>query len=193
MCAKTHSTSGVPSHSTVPWSSFQGGALVRGTCATTQTPRSALAQLYTSALFRDFTPVRRAAIITGRPSPAQDDLLVGTRGQMAPLSWPVQWGDTRCTRDPNGVQVKKSWQETGRDTYMLFPFNLLVGHLHCIQILKMQFHQPVNLKERYFRGMSEKGREYQGRRTAELLFISLSLPTKGEPLYRFSLWIRALL
>lgn len=92
-------------------------------------------------------------------------------------------------RDPNGVQVKMSWQETGRDTYMLFPFNLLVGHLHCIQIFKMQFHQPVNLKERCFTGVSEKGREYQGKRTAERLFISLSLYTKGEPLYQFSLWI----
>lgn len=92
-------------------------------------------------------------------------------------------------RDPNGMQVKKSWQETGRDTYVLFPFNLLVGHLHRIQILKMQFHQPINLKERCFTGVSEKGREYLGKRIVELLFISLWLHTKGEPLYHFSLWI----
>lgn len=52
VCAKTHSARVVPSHSTVPWSGFQGGALVKGTCATTQTPRSALARPYTSALIR---------------------------------------------------------------------------------------------------------------------------------------------
>lgn len=77
VCAKTHSARVVPSRSTVPWSGFQGGALVRGTCATTQTPRSALARPYTSALIRDFNPVRRAVTTAGRPSPAQHDMLTG--------------------------------------------------------------------------------------------------------------------
>lgn len=80
---------------------------------------------------------------------------------MAPLPSPVLWGGTRGTRDPNGAQVNGR-QKTGKDTYVFFPFNLLVGHLHCIQIFKMQFHQPVNLKERYFTGMSEKGRDSRG-------------------------------
>lgn len=101
---------------------------------------------------------------------------------MAPVPLPVLWGDMRCIRDLNGVQVN-SWQEIGRDTYVLFPFNLLVGHLHCIQIFKMQLHQSVNLKERYFTDTIEKEREHQGKRTVELLFISLSLLTRGGALY----------
>lgn len=70
---------------------------------------------------------------------------------MAPLPLLVLWVNIRCTRDPNGVQVN-SWQKICRDTYMFFPFNLLVGHLHCIQIFKMQLHQSVNLKARDFTG-----------------------------------------
>ena len=109
-CAKTHSARVVPSHSTVPRSGFQGGALVRGTCTTTQTPRSALARPYTSALFRDFNPVRRAVITTGRPPPAQDDMLTGTWGQVASLSWPVQWEDTGCT----GTQMECKSRRAGK-------------------------------------------------------------------------------
>lgn len=40
VCAKTHSATVVPSHSTVLWSDFRREALIKGTCATTQTPRS---------------------------------------------------------------------------------------------------------------------------------------------------------
>lgn len=140
VCAKTHSATVVPSHSTVLWSDFRREALIKGTCATTQTPRSDQDQLYTSILFRDFTPVKRAVIITGGLSSAQ--LLRHVRwhtkvdGTFA-LACPA--GRYEVHKGPNGVQVN-SWQKTGRDTYVFFPFNLLVGHLHCIQIFKMQFH-----------------------------------------------------
>lgn len=96
-------------------------------------------------------PVRRAIITTGSPSPAL--LLQHGRWyvRVPPLPLLVLWVNIRCTRDPNGVQVN-SWQKICRDTYMFFPFNLLVGHLHCIQIFKMQLHQSVNLKARDFTG-----------------------------------------
>lgn len=69
---------------------------------------------------------------------------------MAPFPSPVLGVDTRCARDPNGVQAD-SRRKAGRHTYVFFPFNLLVSHLHRIQVFKMQLHQPVNLRERFHR------------------------------------------
>lgn len=79
---------------------------------------------------------------------------------------------------PKWNAVMKSWQETGRDT--CFPFNLLVSHLHRIQILKMQFHQPINLKERCFTGVSEKGREYLGQENSGAPIHLTVAPHKGR-------------
>lgn len=109
-----------------------------------------------------------------RPSFLSAGAAATTAGDLAPALL-LQHAGVGCTTGHTTVPQGKS----GRETHELFPLDLLVRHLHSIQVFKMQLHQPVDLRgrERDPTGMSEKEGERQGRREAAscLLLMSLSL------------------
>lgn len=55
-------------------------------------------------------------------------------------------GGASCSKKPKtGVGVAGAAKSECGATYMLFAFDLLISCLHSIQVLEIQFHQPVNL------------------------------------------------